>query len=97
MMLLVLRIVVVVGAIFWLSPLRPPLPWASQMVATAPQAERSGNGELDRVGRLVRAWEALSDDDRALALKGLSAIGPNLAGTAPDMAAKALPDRKAKP
>lgn len=73
-MLFVLRVAAVVGAIFWLSPQRPALPWEG---ADSPPAAPLGRGEggLDRIGRFVRAWTSLSEEDRALVAKALPAIG----------------------
>lgn len=73
-MFLVLRIMLVVGAIFWLSPLR-------DAGDAAPAAVR---GDLDALGRLARAWSTLSDEDRALAAKAL----PTLAGAVAQAAAE---------
>lgn len=82
-MFLVLRIMLVVGAIFWLSPLRD----AGDAV---PAAVR---GDLDALGRLARAWSTLSDEDRALAAKAL----PTLAGAVAQAAAEAAAESAAAP
>jgi hypothetical protein len=88
-MLVLLRIAVVVGVIFWLSPLRQP--WDS---AEAPHAagepssssSRAGVPDRDRIGHLIQAWERLPPEGHA-AVRDIAGRLPGMAGHAPQSAA----------
>ena len=56
-MLILLRIAVLVGLIFWLSPARRPV-----------EAPLAGAGDLGRIGQMIGAWEKLPPAARAAAL-----------------------------
>ena len=56
-MLVLLRIALAVGLIFWLSPARRPV-----------EAPLAGAADLDRIVQLIEAWEKLPADARAAAL-----------------------------
>ena len=57
-MLVLLRIALMVGLIFWFSPARRP-------VEAPPVA---GAADLDRIGQLIETWEKLPPEARAAAL-----------------------------
>ena len=62
-MLVLLRIALAVGLIFWLSPARRPV-----------EAPLAGAGDLDRIGQMIGAWEKLPPAARAAALDAASRL-----------------------
>jgi hypothetical protein len=91
-MLVVLRIIAVVGLIFWLSPLRQPSERerAEGVQGTLPKEALAAAGipDSDRIGRLIQAWEMLSPEDRTAVL--------GAAGRLPDIAGPAMKTAPAK-
>jgi hypothetical protein len=73
-MFFVLRVVLLVALIFWLSPLRPGQ--QPEQPQGAPEAD------FERVRRLVEAVERLSPRDREKAAETLREAGANMAGIA---------------
>jgi hypothetical protein len=82
-MLVLLRIILTIRALFWCSPLRAPFPWEKPGEArpAAPQDAAHGSGVVgfERVGRAIRAWEALPEEDRETVLKGVVRSLPSIA------------------
>jgi hypothetical protein len=70
-MLVLLRIALAVGVIFWLSPARRP-------IETPPVASAA---DLDRIGQLIEAWEKLPPDARAAALDAAGRLPDGAAKT----------------
>jgi hypothetical protein len=65
-----------VGVLFWLSPLRTPWHWETSTASpdgASSQGPAPGVGALglERVGRGLRTWEALPEEDREAVLKGV--------------------------
>jgi hypothetical protein len=75
-MLVLLRIALAVGLIFWFSPAHRPVEAPSHV---------TGAADLDRIGQLIEAWEKLPPDARAAAFDAAGRL-PDVA--APKMQAK---------
>ncbi|HJW77486.1 MAG: hypothetical protein ACJ8D8_10400 [Microvirga sp.] len=64
-MLVLLRIVLTVGVLYWYSPLRAPSPWEKPGEARPAASQEGPHGfgpsSFERVGRVIRAWEMLPD------------------------------------
>jgi hypothetical protein len=98
-MLVLLRIIAVVGLIFWFSPLRQPSERErAEGARGAPPKEAVAVADIpdtDRIGRLIQAWEMLSPGGRAAALDGIAGRLPDIGGHAPksatDIAGTSLP------
>jgi hypothetical protein len=89
-MFLVLRIVLVVAAIFWLSPLRPGLETERKMVEAAmPSADGSG------ISRWIQALETMPPRELAKAAGDLAVVGAKLAEGAAGPSRKAPAERPA--
>jgi hypothetical protein len=82
-MLVLLRIILTVGVLFWCSPLRPPFPWErpgeARPAVSEGVAHGSGVVSFERVGRAIRAWEALPEEDRETVLRGVVRSLPSIA------------------
>jgi hypothetical protein len=86
--MVLLRIAVVVGLIFWFSPLRQPwnrteAPHASD---EPPGPSEAGAPDRDRIGHLVRAWERLPPEGRAAVRDAVGRL-PDIAGSSQDSSA----------
>ena len=84
-MLVLLRIILTVGVLFWYSPLRAPSPWEKPGEARPAAAQEAAHGfgpsSFERVGRVIRAWEMLPDEDRDTVLRSVVRSLPPIAAT----------------
>ncbi len=86
-MLVLLRIILTVAVLFWYSPLRAPSSWekpgearpAASQEAEAPHG--FGPSSFERVGRVIRAWEMLPDEDRDTVPRSVVRSLPPIAAT----------------
>ena len=83
-MFLLLRVAFLVGLIFWLSPLRPGRE-PERENARLSQAETPG-ADLERVRRLVEAFDALSRQEREKAAETLRIVRAKMAAAAAEAA-----------
>ena len=84
-MLVLLRIILNVGVLFWFSPLRAPWPWEKPGEARPAVSQEGpdgfGSSSFERVGRVIRAWEMLPDEDRDTVLRSVVRSLPPIAAT----------------
>ncbi|MFL5212513.1 MAG: hypothetical protein ACJ8DH_01345 [Microvirga sp.] len=84
-MLVLLRIILTVGVLFWYSPLRAPSPWEKPGEARPAASQEGPHGfgpsSFERVGRVIRAWEMLPDEDRDTVLRSVVRSLPPIAAT----------------
>jgi hypothetical protein len=83
-MLVLLRIILTVGVLFWYSPLRAPSPWEkpeARPAASQDAAHGFGPSSFERVARVIRAWEMLPDEERDTVLRSVVRSLPPIAAT----------------
>ena len=82
--MVLLRIILTIGVLFWFSPLRAPSPWEKPGEARPASQEAPhgfGPSSFERVGRVIRAWEMLPDEDRDTVLRSVVRSLPPIAAT----------------
>ena len=81
--MVLLRIILTVAVLFWYSPLRAPSSWEKPGEARPAVSQEGpdgfGSSSFERVGRVIRAWEMLPDEDRDTVLRSVVRSLPPIA------------------